>query len=106
MVLLALARSTGWLIAYIVVYGAAFGAAAALTASVRAEHFGRRGFGAISAVQGVPGLAGAALGPIVAGWIYDRSGSYQLAFAVVAALYVVSAGAMFVTPKPEPISQG
>ncbi len=105
-VLLALASSTGWLIAYIVVYGAAFGAASALTASVRAEHFGRRGFGAISGVQGVPGLAGAALGPIVAGWIYDRSGSYQLAFAVVAALYVVSAVAMFVTPKPEPISQG
>jgi MFS family permease len=100
-VLLALARSTGWLIAYIAVYGAAFGAAGPLTASVRAEHFGRRAYGAISAVQGIPTLAGAALGPVAAGWIYDRSGSYQLAFAAVAALYVVSAGAMFVTPKPE-----
>ncbi len=104
-ILLVMASSTSWLIAYIVVYGAAFGAAAALTASVRAEHFGRRAFGAISAVQGIPALAGAALGPVVAGWIYDRSGSYQPAFAAVAALYVVSAGAMFVTPRPELISQ-
>jgi MFS family permease len=100
--LLALAINTGWLIAYLVVYGSAFGTAGALTASVRAEHFGRRAFGAISAVQGYPGLGGAALGPVLAGWIYDHSGSYQVILAVVASLYLMSAAAMFLTPKPEP----
>src|SRR5579864_327513 len=105
-VLLTVASSIGWLIAYIIVYGAAFGAVASLTASVRAEHFGRRAFGAISAAQGIPALAGAALGPVITGWIYDRSGAYQLAFAAVSALYAVSAGAMFVTPKPSLIGQG
>ena len=99
-VLLALASSTGWLIAYLLVYGSAFGTAGALIASVRAEHFGRRAFGAISAIQGYPGLGGAALGPVLAGWLYDHSGSYQLTFAVVAALYLVSAAAMVLTPKP------
>jgi len=99
--LLALSRSINWMIGYVVVYGAAFGASASLTASVRAEHFGRRAFGTISAAQGIPGLAGAALGPLVVGWSYDRLGSYQLAFAIVAALYVLSATAMFVTPKPK-----
>ncbi len=81
--LLALASSTGGLIA-----------------SVRAEHFGRRTFGTISAIQGYPGLGAAALGPVLAGWMYDRSGSYQITFAVVAGLYVLGAGAMFATPKP------
>ncbi len=104
-VLLALARSTGWLVAYLIVYGSAFGTTGGLTASVRAEHFGRRAFGAISALQGYPALAGAALGPLMAGWLYDRSGSYQLTFAFVAGLYVLSAAAMFATPKPEPFPQ-
>jgi MFS family permease len=104
-VLLALASSTGWLIAYLVVYGSAFGTAGALIASVRAEHFGRRAFGAISAIQGYPGLGGAALGPVLAGWLYDHSGSYRLTFALVAALYLVSAAAMFLTPKPMHISR-
>jgi MFS family permease len=104
-VLLALGSSTGWLIAYLIVYGSAFGASGGLIASVRAEHFGRRAFGAISAIQGYPALGGAALGPLLAGWIYDRSGSYQVTFAVVAALYVVSAAAMLATPKPQVIAR-
>ncbi len=59
-------------------------------------------FGTISAIQGYPGLGGAALGPVLTGWMYDRSGSYHLTFAVVASLYVLGAGAMFATPKPRP----
>jgi MFS family permease len=101
-VVLAFANSIGGLLAYIVIYGAAFGAGAPLAASVRAEYFGRRAFGAISAVQGIPGLAGAALGPLAAGLIYDRLHTYQLAFAVVAGLYIMSATTLVLTPRPSP----
>ncbi len=100
--ILALAGSTTLFVVYVVVYGAAFGAASPLTASVRAEHFGRRAFGSITAIQGIPALAGAAAGPLAAGWGYDRSGSYDQALAGVALLYVASAVAMFLTPKPPP----
>lgn len=96
---LALASSTTLLLLYVVVYGAAFGASSPLTALVRAEHFGRRAFGAITAIQGIPALAGAAAGPLAAGWIYDRSGSYDQALAGVAVLYATSAAAMLLTPK-------
>lgn len=99
-IVLVRADSMGWLIAYVIVYGAAFGAAGPLFASVRAEHFGRRAYATISAVQGLPALA-AALGPVAAGWLYDRTSSYRVAFAIVAALYVISALAMVLTPKPE-----
>ncbi len=100
-VVLALATSRSGLIVYVIICGAAFGTSGPLIASVRAEHFGRRAYATISAVQGLPSLGAAALGPLAAGWLYDRSGSYQFAFAIVAALYLVSAGAMLVTPKPE-----
>ena len=105
-VVLALASSRSGLIVYVIVYGAAFGTSGPLIASVRAEHFGRRAYATISAVQGLPSLGAAALGPLAAGWLYDRSGSYQFAFAIVAALYLVSAGAMVVTPKPQRLVRG
>lgn len=62
----------GWLMAYVAVYGAAYGAAAPLRASVMADQFGRRAYGVITAVQGVPVAMAAGLGPIGAGWLYDR----------------------------------
>ncbi len=105
-ILLARADSTGWLIVYVVVYGSTFGAPGGLIASVRAQHFGRRCFGAIAALQGYPALIAAALGPLLAGWLYDRSGSYQLIFATVALLYGLSAAAMCLTPRPTPASSG
>jgi cyanate permease len=98
--LLGSARSAGGFLAYACVYGAAFGTTGGLAASVRADHFGRRAYGTISALQGYPGLVGAAVGPLLAGWLYDCSGSYALTWAGVAALYLASAVAMFATPKP------
>ncbi len=97
---LALGGSLAGLLAYVVIFGAVFGATSPLTASVRAEHFGRRAFASIGAVQGIPALGGAALGPLAAGWTHDRAGSYVPALLAVAALYVVSAAAMFLTPLP------
>lgn len=101
-VVLTVASSIGGLLTYVVIYGAAFGAGASLAASVRAEYFGRRAFGTIGAAQGIPALVGAALGPLAAGAIYDRSQSYYLSFAIVAGLYVMSAMTLLLTPKPTP----
>jgi len=98
---LALGVSLAGLIAYAAIFGAAFGASSPLIASVRAEHFGRRAFATIGAVQGIPALVGAALGPLAAGWTYDRLGSYAPTLLAVAAFYVVSAAAMFLTPRPQ-----
>jgi MFS family permease len=97
---LALGGSLAGLLAYVVIFGAAFGGSAPLIALVRAEHFGRRAFASIGAVQGIPALGGAALGPLAAGWSYDRTGSYLPALVAVAALYVISAATMFLTPRP------
>ena len=101
---LALGVSLAGLLAYAAIFGAAFGASSPLIASVRAEHFGRRSFASIGAVQGIPALVGAALGPLAAGWIYDRLGSYAPTLLVVAAFYMVSAAAMFLTPRPHSLA--
>jgi len=92
--------SLGWLSAYVVVYGAVFGAISPLRAAVMAAHVGRRAFGAITALQGVPIALAGGLGPLAAGWLYDRLGSYSVAFWVCAAAFVLAGVSVFVTPRP------
>src|SRR6266566_7308807 len=66
-VLVLASTSLGWLILYVLVYGSAYGAFSPLRASVMADHFGRRAYGAITAVQGIPVALCAGLGPLAAG---------------------------------------
>jgi MFS family permease len=94
------APSLPFLVAFIAVYGSAFGAISPLRASVLADHFGRLAYGSILAVQGLPGGLLAGLGPLAAGVLYDRFGNYQLAFGLTAALFFASALAIAITPQP------
>jgi MFS family permease len=96
----ALARSLTWLYAYVVVYGIAFGTRSPLRASVMAEHFGRRAYGAITAIQGVVIAIPAAAGPLAAGWLYDTLGNYQLALWLTAGAFLIAALLVVATPEP------
>ncbi|HTK09020.1 MAG TPA: MFS transporter [Ktedonobacteraceae bacterium] len=100
MAVLVLAPSLPWLILYVIIYGTAYGAFSPLRASVMADHFGRRAYGSITAVQGVPGALCAGLGPLVAGWIYDTSHHYELAFWLCAGAFLLGALGIFVTSQP------
>lgn len=100
-VLLLLGGSLGWLVAYILVYGMAFGAVSPLRASVMAEYFGRRAFGAITAVQGISIALCAGFGPLAAGWVYDWFGHYELAFWLCAGSFLLAATGVLMTPGPQ-----
>jgi MFS family permease len=53
-VLVLAGSSLAWLLLYVLIYGSAYGAFSPLRASVMADHFGRRAYGAITAVRGIP----------------------------------------------------
>jgi hypothetical protein len=92
-VLLALSSGFISVFAYVVVFGAAYGAIAPLRGAIVAEHFGRRSYGAIIAAQGlIIGIA-SALGPIVAGGLIDRAG-YGLALGACALVFAGAAVAI------------
>jgi MFS family permease len=99
-VLLALASNATLVWAYVAVYGAALGAMAPLRAATMADQFGRRAFGAITAASGVPVAVAGSIGPIAAGAMYDRMGSYGPALALTAGAFVVSAVTVALTPRP------
>jgi len=92
-----------WL--FVAVYGFAFGAVSPLRASVMADQFGRRAYGSITALQGLPVSVLAAAGPVAAGALYDVLGDYRLAFGLAAAAFVVAMVALVVTPRAGPSSQ-
>jgi MFS family permease len=102
--LLAISVAPLYLTAYVLIYGAAFGTIAPLSAAAMAEHFGRRAYGVITAVRGVSGSIGAALGPVAAGAIFDRFNSYEPAVLLMATAFVLSALAAWQTPMPKPLA--
>jgi MFS family permease len=85
-------------------FGAGIGGLMTLITVAWANYFGRKHFGAIRGATLPVQVIGQAAGPLIAGALYDWSGSYTLAFhvftgcsaiAVVCALFAVA-------PKPSP----
>jgi MFS family permease len=99
-VVLVQASSLGWLILYVVIYGCAYGAFSPLRASVMADYFGRRAYGAITAVQGIPVAVCAGLGPLAAGWLYDGLHHYEVAFLLCAGAFLLAAIGIAFVPRP------
>ena len=79
-----------------VVSGVGFGMRIALLAAIPADLFAGRHLGVIlGAAQGGGGVGGF-IGPFLGGWLFDVTGSYQVAFAVAAVAVAVSAVAAWV----------
>lgn len=98
--LLLLATNALLLWVYVAVYGFAFGAVSPLRASVAAEQFGRRAYGAITAILAVPANVLAGVGPLAAGALYDRSGGYTIALVLTCAAFIAAVVCLAVTPRP------
>lgn len=98
---LILAHSTEWwhLIFFVLTYGIGWGGGATTMSVVRADYFGRRAFGTISGLMDAVQMFGLVLGPVFAGWVYDKYESYYLAFMLFAVAGAVAAIIMvFVRP--------
>lgn len=76
--------------------GVGFGMRISLLAAIPADVFAGRHLGVIlGAAQGGGGLGGL-IGPFLGGWLFDVTGSYQIAFGVAALAIAVSAVAAWI----------
>jgi MFS family permease len=93
--LAALARAPApWAIyGYAVLLGVGYSATASLIPAMVSDRFGGRHFGTIVGVGLMGSAAGSALGPWMAGYLFDRTGSYMLAFAIAAGCGVAAGAA-------------
>lgn len=94
LILLAVAGQTWAVYVFAAIFGLAYGGLVALMSPAVAELFGLRAHGGIMGAITFCLTIGGAMGPIVTGYVFDVTGSYQLAFfagAAVAAAAGVSA---------------
>ena len=75
---------------FAVIFGLGVAGVGGLIPPVVAELFGMRAYGSILGMVVFAWGAGGAVGPIVAGYIFDTANSYYLAFMVFAILSIVS----------------
>jgi MFS family permease len=108
--LLALSVSV-WLMGYtahaivfttcMIIYSLAYGGLAALQEPIRADYFGTRAFATIQGMSRSVVTAGTFLGPIIAGFFYDVTKSYTIAFGVFAIVSLVATLFMFFAKPPQ-----
>jgi MFS family permease len=108
--LLALSVSV-WLMGYtahaivfttcMIIYSLAYGGLAALQEPIRADYFGTRAFATIQGMSRSVVTAGTFLGPIIAGFFYDVTKSYTIAFGVFALVSLMATLFMFFAKPPE-----
>lgn len=89
------AQTMGMVWLFIFMFGVGFGGNIPLMPAIRAEYFGRKALGKIQgAMDPVMMLAGAT-GPIFAGYIFDTTGSYRIAFLVTGVMTFFAAVMIF-----------
>ena len=91
---------THWLLfAVVALYGFAHGGLFTVVSPTVAEFFGTRAHGAVFGGIVFFGTIGAAIGPIMAGRIFDVTGSYAWAFTGLAVMGVIGLGLVLSLPR-------
>jgi len=109
-VLLQTAVATWMLFVFAAVYGFAHGGFFTVMSPALAEYFGTGSHGVIFGIVLFSGTIGGAIGPLIAGGLFDATGTYDMAFTILAAVGVL--GLALVTmlrPIPQntgPVVQG
>ena len=91
-----------WQLGYVVpLYALGFGGSVPARTSIQAEYFGLKAFGAVQGMMLTVSTLGGVAGPVLAGWLYDISGSYRLAFLLLAAGAALAIPLIFTARRPQ-----
>jgi PGF-CTERM protein len=102
LVVLAVATTFWMVLAFAVLHGVAWGMRGPLMSAMRADYFGSTSFGTITGVSSMVVMFGMMGGPLVAGVLADRTGSYVPGFTVLAALAAMGSVAFVLARRPPP----
>lgn len=84
LLLLTYASNLLMILAFIPLHGLAWGVRGPLMQALRADYFGSTYFGQIMGFSALIVMFGSVGGPLIAGTLADRTGSYQLGFTIIA----------------------
>ena len=95
------ADSIGGVIPALLAYAVAQGGVAVIPQSLVADYFGRRSYATIQGLRGSIQMIGTIAGPIIAGYVFDTTGSYSLAFFGFAGATAVSMVLVLMAKPPQ-----
>jgi len=98
------ARSMAHLWLFAVIHGLGHGGWAPNLAMLAVSYFGLKHYGAVLGAMHLLYMAGLAIGPVIAGFAYDQTGSYRLVLIVFAVLCFVSVPLIALIRKPKIVS--
>jgi len=100
LIVLGLAETLYLLFLFAVLYGFGAGAAAVFQNVIWADYYGRRHLGSIRGMIAPITAIGGGISPFIAGWMFDRTGSYDTILFIMGAGAFVSAGLMLLARPP------
>jgi len=89
---------------FVVVYGLGYGGAIPLTIALRADLFGRKNYATIAGIAQSLSVIGTVTAPLFAGYLFDMTRSYTLAFYIFMGMIVLSGALFLFIPKPTRVS--
>jgi MFS family permease len=87
-------------LAFAVLHGLGWGMRGPLMSAIRADYFGSAAFGRITGMSSMIVTFGMMGGPLVAGVLADRTGSYVAGFSVLAVLAALGSIFFLVARRP------
>lgn len=100
--------SSPWMIIpFLLIYSPGYGAPIPLIPAIQADYFGTRAFASVRGMVSIGTAISGIIGPLFAGWLFDRSQTYSTAFVIYAVLAAVAVPVMMMAtvtrsnPSPE-----
>lgn len=105
LLLLASATAFWMVVAFAVLHGLSWGMRGPLMSAMRADYFGSRSFGTITGFSSMIVMLGMMAGPVVAGVVADRTGSYEIGFQLLAGFAALGSIFFALARRPLPPSR-
>lgn len=87
---------------WFILYGLGQGIGGAINSPMMGRYFGRKAFGSITGLSTALAAPTSIAAPIYFGWVYDTTGSYMIAFTLLAVGVGVSGILVALIPPPKP----
>ena len=101
-IVLAFATNVAMVLFFAIVHGIAWGVRGPILHSYRAECFGRESFAQVLGFSSMIVMFGMMSGPLVAGFLADRTGDYQLGFTILGVIALLGSLFFAFATKPTP----
>ena len=85
---------------FVIIYGISYGGAIPVFMAIVGEYFGRKNFATIRGWMQLCHVPSTVVGPVYAGWIYDTTNNYQVAFMSFIVALILGTVFLFLSKKP------